>query len=32
VENDYDLARFMDAIQRSERTGREGAVLISSDS
>jgi NADPH2:quinone reductase len=32
VEADYDLARFMDAIKHIERTGRNGAVLISSDS
>jgi NADPH2:quinone reductase len=32
VEADYDLARFADAIQHIQRTGRNGAVLISSDS
>jgi len=32
VEADYDLARFADAIKHIERTGRNGAVLISSDS
>ena len=32
VEADYDLARFADAITHIERTGRNGAVLISSDS
>jgi NADPH:quinone reductase len=30
VEADYDLARFMDAIEHMERAGRDGAVLISS--
>jgi NADPH:quinone reductase len=32
VEADYGLARFIDAIKHIERTGRYGAVLISSDS
>jgi NADPH2:quinone reductase len=32
VEADYDLARFADAIGDSDHTGRNGAVLISSDS
>lgn len=32
VEADYDLGRFGDAIKHIERTGRNGAVLISSDS
>ncbi len=32
VAADYDLARFIDAIEHIERTGRNGAVLISSDS
>jgi NADPH2:quinone reductase len=32
VEADYDLDRFIDAIEHIERTGRRGAVLISSDS
>jgi NADPH2:quinone reductase len=32
VEADYDLDRFADAIKHIERTGRDGAVLISSDS
>jgi NADPH2:quinone reductase len=32
VEADYDLARFAGAIEHIERTGRNGAVLISSDS
>jgi NADPH2:quinone reductase len=32
VEADYDLDRFIDAIEHTERTGRRGAVLISSDS
>ncbi|MGF6788358.1 alcohol dehydrogenase catalytic domain-containing protein [Paraburkholderia sp. 35.1] len=32
VEADYDLARFADAIAHIERTGRNGAVLISSNS
>lgn len=32
VEADYDLARFADAIKHIERAGRNGAVLISSDS
>lgn len=32
VEADYDLPRFMDAIEHIERAGRNGAVLISSDS
>lgn len=31
VENDYPLSRFIHAIERAERTGRDGAVLISSD-
>jgi NADPH2:quinone reductase len=30
VEADYDLARFIDAIEHMERAGRDGAVLISS--
>jgi NADPH:quinone reductase len=30
VETDYDLARFIDAIEHMERAGRDGAVLISS--
>lgn len=29
---DYDLAQFVDAIEHIERVGRDGAVLISSDS
>ena len=32
VEADYDLTRFTDAIKHIERSGRSGAVLISSDS
>jgi NADPH:quinone reductase len=32
VEADYDLGRFADAIKHIERTGRNGAVLISSAS
>jgi len=32
VEADYDLVRFADAIKHTERAGRNGAVLISSDS
>ena len=32
VEADYDLARFIDAIEHMGRAGRSGAVLISSDS
>jgi NADPH:quinone reductase len=32
VEADYNLARYIDAIQHIEREGRNGAVLISSDS
>jgi NADPH:quinone reductase len=32
VDADYDLDRFIDAIEHTERAGREGAVLISSDS
>lgn len=32
VEADYDLARFADAIEHSERNDRHGAVLLSSDS
>lgn len=32
VEADYDLDRFADAIEHIERTGRTGAVLISSNS
>jgi NADPH2:quinone reductase len=32
VEADYDLDRFSDAIEHIERTGRTGAVLISSNS
>jgi NADPH2:quinone reductase len=32
AEADYDLARFIDAIEHTERKGRNGAVLISSDS
>jgi NADPH2:quinone reductase len=31
VEADYGLARFVEGIENSERTGRSGAVLISSD-
>lgn len=31
VEADYDLAQFADAIKHIERTGRNGAVLLSSD-
>jgi NADPH:quinone reductase len=30
VDADYDLARFIDAIEHAERAGRDGAVLISS--
>jgi NADPH:quinone reductase len=30
VEADYDMARFVDAIEHIERVGRDGAVLISS--
>jgi len=32
VEADYDLARFIDAIEHMQRAGRNGAVLISSNS
>jgi NADPH2:quinone reductase len=32
VEADYDLTRFADAIKHIERTDRDGAVLISSNS
>jgi NADPH2:quinone reductase len=32
VEADYDLDRFIDAIEHTERAGRKGAVLLSSDS
>jgi NADPH2:quinone reductase len=32
VEGDYDLDRFVDAIEHTARAGRKGAVLISSDS
>lgn len=32
VEADYDLAQFIDAIEHTERGGRDGAILISSDS
>ena len=32
VEADYDLDRFIDALEHTERAGREGAVLISSNS
>jgi NADPH2:quinone reductase len=32
VEGDYDLTGFADAIKHIERTGRKGAVLISSNS
>jgi NADPH2:quinone reductase len=32
VEADYDLSQFSDAIKHTERGGRDGAVLISSDS
>jgi NADPH:quinone reductase-like Zn-dependent oxidoreductase len=32
LEADYDLAQFIDAIEHIERAGRNGAVLISSDS
>jgi NADPH2:quinone reductase len=32
VEADYDLSQFIDAIEHTERGGRNGAVLISSDS
>jgi NADPH:quinone reductase-like Zn-dependent oxidoreductase len=32
IENDYDIAQFMNAIEHTERAGRDGAVLISSDS
>jgi NADPH2:quinone reductase len=31
VEADYDLDRFIYAIEHTERAGRKGAVLISSD-
>ena len=31
VEADYDLAGFSNAIEHTERAGRKGAVLISSD-
>jgi NADPH2:quinone reductase len=30
VDADYDLARFIDAIEHAERAGRDGAILISS--
>ena len=30
VEAEYDLARFIDAIEHMERAGRDGVVLISS--
>ena len=30
VEADYDLARFIDAIEHTERADRNGAVLLSS--
>ena len=29
VDADYDLARFIDAIEHTERAGRDGAILIS---
>jgi NADPH:quinone reductase len=32
VEADYDLTQFIDALEHTERGGRDGAVLISSDS
>jgi NADPH:quinone reductase len=32
VDADYDLDRFIDAIEHTERAGRKGAVLISSNS
>jgi NADPH2:quinone reductase len=32
VDADYDLDRFIDALEHTERAGRKGAVLISSDS
>lgn len=32
IENDYDIARFMNAIEHTERAGRDGAILISSGS
>ena len=32
VDADYDLDRFIDATEHTERAGRKGAVLISSDS
>jgi NADPH2:quinone reductase len=32
VDADYDLDRFIDAIEHIERAGRKGTVLISSDS
>jgi NADPH2:quinone reductase len=32
VEADYDLDLFIDALEHTERAGRKGAVLISSDS
>lgn len=32
VEGDYELDRFIDAIEHTKRAGRKGAVLISSDS
>jgi NADPH:quinone reductase len=32
AEADYGLARFIDAIEHTERGGRNGAVLMSSDS
>jgi NADPH2:quinone reductase len=31
VEADYDLDRFIDALEHTKRAGRKGAVLISSD-
>jgi NADPH2:quinone reductase len=31
VEADYDLDRYIDALEHKERAGREGAVLLSSD-
>lgn len=31
VDADYDLTRFIDAIEHTERGGRDGAVLISSN-
>ena len=32
VEADYDLTQFIDAIKHNERGGRDGAVLMSSNS